>query len=93
MATTSGRSGENVIVVPQTSSSTTTSPKPTGPTATKYYRAQVAKTPSGGVETGVAPDENRPPYGLMATGMVVAMGSAGGGLLMRRRRAAHAGGA
>ncbi|MEV5329399.1 hypothetical protein ACFMQL_17400 [Nonomuraea fastidiosa] len=89
-----GTIGEHVRVVPQASSSTSSSPTSTGPTATKYYRAQVAKTPSGGVETGVAPDEDdRPPYGLMATGMVVVAGSAGGGLLLRRRRAAHAGGA
>lgn len=91
--TTTDSLGNIVVVVPQGTSSTSSTPKSTGPTATKYYRAQVAKTPSGGVETGVAPDEDRHPYGLMAGGMAVVMGSAGGGLLARRRRAAHAGGA
>ncbi|WP_157548584.1 hypothetical protein [Nonomuraea candida] len=87
--------GEHVRVVPQATSSTTPSSTPTstGPTATKYYRAQVARTPSGGVDTGVAPDEDEHPYGLMAGGMAVVIGSAGSGLLLRRRRAEHAGGA
>ncbi|MEV4080039.1 hypothetical protein AB0J43_07080 [Nonomuraea fuscirosea] len=84
----------NVVVIPQASGTTSSTPKSTGPTATKYYKApQVAKTPSGGVETGVAPDGERHPYGLMAGGMALVMGTAGGGLLMRRRRAEHAGGA
>jgi hypothetical protein len=88
--------GDFVQVVTPTGTSTTTAtvtPKSTGPTATKYYRAQVANTPSGGVDTGVAPDEERPPLGLMAGGMALVMGTAGGGLLLRRRRAEHAGGA
>ncbi|MGW4796761.1 hypothetical protein ACWEPC_30500 [Nonomuraea sp. NPDC004297] len=87
--------GDRVIVVPYASTSTSASstPKSTGPTATRYYRAQVANTPSGGVETGVAPGEEQAPVGLMAGGMALVMGSAGGGLLLRRRRAAHAGGA
>ncbi|WP_206068920.1 hypothetical protein [Nonomuraea composti] len=83
------------VVTPTTTTTATTTvtPRSTGPTATKYYRAQVANTPSGGVETGVAPDEDRPPYSLMAGGMALVMGTAGGGLLLRRRRAEHAGGA
>ncbi|MGR6924155.1 hypothetical protein ACU635_58665 [[Actinomadura] parvosata] len=88
--------GDFVRVVTPTSTTTATTtvtPRSTGPTATKYYRAQVANTPSGGVETGVAPDEDRPPYSLMAGGMALVMGTAGGGLLLRRRRAEHAGGA
>ncbi|NUS01433.1 MAG: hypothetical protein HOV97_02605 [Nonomuraea sp.] len=85
----------HVIVVPAvTGTSTSTStPTATGPTATKYVRAQVAKVPSGGVDTGEAPDPPDTPYGLMASGAVLLMGSAGGGLAARRRRAAHAGGA
>ncbi|TYB52762.1 hypothetical protein FXF51_50785 [Nonomuraea sp. PA05] len=88
--------GDQVRVVTPTSTSTTTAtvtPKSTGPTATKYYRAQVANTPSGGVETGVAPDEEKPPFALLAGGMAFVMGTAGGGLLLRRRKAEHAGGA
>ncbi|MEV0826294.1 hypothetical protein [Nonomuraea rubra] len=88
--------GDFVQVVTPSGTATATAtvtPKSTGPTATRYYRAQVANTPSGGVETGVAPDEDRPPFGLMASGITLVMGTAGGGLLLRRRKAAHAGGA
>ncbi|MFD0467803.1 hypothetical protein ACFQ0B_05435 [Nonomuraea thailandensis] len=55
--------GDFVQVVTPSGTATATAtvtPKSTGPTATKYYRAQVANTPSGGVDTGVAPDEERP---------------------------------
>ncbi|MFF4619354.1 hypothetical protein [Nonomuraea jabiensis] len=81
-----------VIVVPSATGTSTSSatPKTTGPTATKYYRAQVPNTPKGGVDTGEAPDREDRPYGLMAA---LVIGGAGGGLLLRRRRAAHAGGA
>lgn len=65
-----------------------------GPTATRYVKAQVAKTPKGGVDTGEAPEAGREPYALMAGGSLLLLGSAaGGGLLLRRRRAEHAGGA
>ncbi|PZG16353.1 hypothetical protein C1J01_21315 [Nonomuraea aridisoli] len=84
---------DDAVVNPQTSGTATSTPTTASPTATKYYRAQVAKTPSGGVDTGVAPAEPERPYALMAGGMALVMGSAGGGLLLRRRRAAHAGGA
>ncbi|WP_327087756.1 hypothetical protein OIE66_36380 [Nonomuraea sp. NBC_01738] len=83
-----------VSVVPGTVSTATTSTRASaGPTATRYVKAQVQKTPKGGVETGQAPDPGRQPYGLVAGGAVLLMGSAAGGLLVRRRRAAHAGGA
>ncbi|HEX4812197.1 MAG TPA: hypothetical protein VFV66_05540 [Nonomuraea sp.] len=80
-----------VGVVPGSTSTSTTSVKPT---ATKYVRPQVAKTPQGGVDTGVMPD---PPvdgsaYGLIAGGSALILGSAAGGLVLWRRRAAHAGG-
>jgi hypothetical protein len=52
----------------------------------------VFKTPQGGVDSGEAPDPPQAPYGLMASGAMLMLGSAGGGLLLRRRRAAHAGG-
>ncbi|MFG1962203.1 hypothetical protein [Nonomuraea sp. NPDC049028] len=83
-----------VSVIPgsvRTSTSTAT-PKPTT-TKTKYVKAQVAKTPKGGVDSGEAPE---PPgggsYGLIAGGSMLLMGSATGGLLLRRRKAEHAGG-
>ncbi|MEV0227900.1 hypothetical protein [Nonomuraea sp. NPDC050786] len=81
----------HVIVMPSATgtNSASATPKTTGPTATKYYKAQVAKTPKGGVDSGEAPDPETRPYGLMAA---LVMGGAGGGLLLRRRRAAHAGG-
>ncbi|WP_433437280.1 hypothetical protein [Nonomuraea sp. CA-141351] len=80
-----------VIVLPSATATNSGSatPKTTGPTATKYYKAQVPKTPKGGVDSGEAPDRQTQPYGLMAA---LVMGGAGGGLLLRRRRAAHAGG-
>ncbi|MEV4112335.1 hypothetical protein [Nonomuraea sp. NPDC049695] len=81
----------HVIVMPSATgtSSGSATPKTTGPTATKYYKAQVAKTPKGGVDSGEAPDRETRPYGLMAA---LVMAGGGGGLLLRRRRAAHAGG-
>ncbi|MEQ4714902.1 hypothetical protein [Nonomuraea sp. B19D2] len=88
------RSGDGglgrVIVVPSATGTASATPKTTGPTATKYYKApQVARTPKGGVDTGEAPEREDRPYGLMAA---LVMSGAGGGLLLRRRRAAHAGG-
>ncbi|MEU7838114.1 hypothetical protein [Nonomuraea sp. NPDC049129] len=81
-----------VSVVPGTLSTGTATPKPTT-TKTKYVKAQVAKTPKGGVDSGEAPE---PPgggsYGLIAGGSMLLMGSATGGLLLRRRKAEHAGG-
>ncbi|MGI5284261.1 hypothetical protein ACQEVF_13075 [Nonomuraea polychroma] len=82
----------HVVVLPQASSSNSATPKTTGPTATKYYKPQVAKTPKGGVDSGEAPDGDGRPYGLMASGVALVMGSAGSGLLLRRRRAGYAGG-
>jgi hypothetical protein len=83
-----------IVVVSSVGTGTpTATPKTTGPTATKYVRAQVVKTPKGGVDSGEAPDPEPAPYGLMAGGVVLLMGSAGGGLVLRWRRAAHAGGA
>ncbi|WP_090946885.1 hypothetical protein [Nonomuraea jiangxiensis] len=72
--------------------STSATPRTTGPTATKYARAQVARTPQGGVDTGEAPDPVGPPFGLVAGGAVLLMGSVGGGLMLRRRAGEHVGG-
>ncbi|MFI6293443.1 hypothetical protein ACIBEJ_17765 [Nonomuraea sp. NPDC050790] len=64
------------------------------PTTTRYIKAQVLKTPKGGVDTGEAPEEDAGgPYGLIAGGSALLLVSASGGLLVRRRRAEHAGGA
>ncbi|TDD17637.1 hypothetical protein [Nonomuraea diastatica] len=87
--------GDHVAVVPTGSSSSSSTPKSSSsPTATRYYRAQVPKTPKGGVDSGEAPVTGEgPPLGLMTSGAVLMAGSVGGGVLLRRRRAVHAGGA
>lgn len=82
----------HVSVVPGTVSTASTRAS-ASPTKTTYVKAQVLKTPKGGVETGEAPEAGRQPYGLIAGGSVLLLGSAAGGLLVRRRRAVHAGGA
>lgn len=75
-----------------TATATATATTTVTPTATNY-RAQVAATPKGGVDTGEAPEpRNAGSYGLIAGGSLLLMGSATGGLLLRRRRADHAGG-
>ncbi|NBE94607.1 hypothetical protein FE391_16455 [Nonomuraea sp. KC401] len=85
--------GDHVAVVPTGSSSGSSTPKSSKPTATRYVRAQVPKTPKGGVDSGEAPIAGEgPPLGLVTSGAVLVVGSVGGGLLLRRRRAAHAGG-
>jgi LPXTG-motif cell wall-anchored protein len=87
--------GDHVAVVPTVSPSSSSTPKSSSsPTATRYYRAQVPKTPKGGVDSGEAPATGEEPtLGLMTSGAVLMVGSVGGGLLLRRRRAAHVGGA
>ncbi|MEU0566752.1 hypothetical protein ABZ297_15365 [Nonomuraea sp. NPDC005983] len=80
------------VVATSTSTVTATAKASSGPTSTKYVKAQVAKTPKGGVDTGEAAEAGSGSYGLIAGGSVLLMGSATGGLLLRRRRAAHAGG-
>ncbi|MGW7484177.1 LPXTG cell wall anchor domain-containing protein [Nonomuraea muscovyensis] len=88
--------GENVGVVsvsPRPTRTTTVTATPKS-TRTTYVKAQVAKTPKGGVDTGEAPETGGAgSYGLIAGGSMLLMGSATGGLLLRRRRATHAGGA
>ncbi|WP_219471397.1 hypothetical protein [Nonomuraea rhizosphaerae] len=81
-----------VSVVPGGVTTTTATPRPTT-TKTKYVKAQVAKTPKGGVDSGEQPEPaSGGSYGLIASGSVLLMGSATGGLLLRRRKAGHAGG-
>ncbi|MET7459347.1 hypothetical protein [Nonomuraea sp. NPDC005501] len=75
-----------------TATATVTPTRSPKPTTTKYVKAQVAKTPKGGVDTGEAPEPASSSYGLIAGGSLLLMGSATGGLLLRRRQAAHAGG-
>lgn len=82
----------HVSVVVPGSTTTATATTTAGPTATNY-KAQVAATPTGGVDTGEAPEsETTGAFGFMAGGTLLLMGSLTGGLLMRRRRAEHAGG-
>ncbi|GAB2486676.1 hypothetical protein GCM10027187_62740 [Streptosporangium sandarakinum] len=77
----------------------TSTPKPTltvtatvTPTRTAPTTPQVAITPSGGAQTGEAPEEEGGPSGLMLVGAGSAMlaGSGMGGVVLVRRRAAHA---
>ncbi|NUW38054.1 hypothetical protein HTZ77_42650 [Nonomuraea sp. SMC257] len=75
-----------------TATATVTPTRSPKPTTTRYVKAQVAKTPKGGVDTGEAPEPASTSYGLVAGGSLLLMGSATGGLLLRRRQAAHAGG-
>ncbi|MEU6996732.1 hypothetical protein [Nonomuraea sp. NPDC046570] len=82
-----------VTVAPGVTATTTATPTGTAapkPVTTKYVKGQVKKIPTGGVDTGEAP-ERREPYGLMAGGTVLLAGSAAGGLVLRRRRIAAAG--
>ncbi|MFI6811740.1 hypothetical protein ACIBG7_04990 [Nonomuraea sp. NPDC050328] len=70
-----------------TTTTTTPTPTPT-PTKTTYVKAQVLKTPKGGVASGEAPDPGSEPYYLLLGGSVLLVGSTAGGLMMRRRRVA-----
>lgn len=84
------------VIIKGTPNTTVPSPSTSASaTATRYVKAQVAKTPKGGVDTGEAPEEaGREPYALMAGGSMLLLGSAaGGGMLLRRRRAEHTRGA
>ncbi|MEU1881289.1 hypothetical protein ABZ470_28625 [Streptosporangium sp. NPDC020072] len=64
-----------------TATVTPTRPTPTAP--------QVIVTPSGGAQTGEAPDENRSGAGLIGGGTAMVLASVVGGVALRRRRAAH----
>ncbi|MGW0591437.1 hypothetical protein [Streptosporangium sp. NPDC002607] len=83
--------------VNSTSTSTTTStPKPTltvtatvTPTRPTPTAPQVIITPSGGAQTGEAP-QGSSGLGLLGAGTVMVTGSALGGVALMRRRAAHA---
>lgn len=66
-----------------TATVTPTRPTPTAP--------QVVVTPTGGAQTGEAPDDGRPSEtGLIGAGTAMVLGSAFGGVALKRRRAAHA---
>ncbi|MFF4417392.1 hypothetical protein ACFYY8_33125 [Streptosporangium sp. NPDC001559] len=64
-----------------TATVTPTRPTPTAP--------QVVVTPSGGAQTGEAPDEKRSGAGLIGGGTAMVLASVVGGVALRRRRAAH----
>ncbi|MFG1941648.1 hypothetical protein [Nonomuraea sp. NPDC048826] len=85
----SGNGHVSVVVPGSTSTATVTTS--VNPTVTNY-KAQVASTPKGGVDTGEAPEGAAGSPGLLLGGSLLLMGSVTGGLLMRRRRAEHAGG-
>ncbi|MDA0635034.1 hypothetical protein OUY22_16570 [Nonomuraea sp. MCN248] len=83
-------SGHVSVVVPGATTTPTATPT-VNPTVTNY-KAQVLATPTGGVDTGEAPERETGSPGLLLGGSLLLMGSVTGGLLMRRRRAEHAGG-
>ncbi|MEV7005379.1 hypothetical protein [Streptosporangium sp. NPDC051022] len=75
---------------------TTSTPKPTltvtatvTPTRATPTAPQVVVTPSGGAQTGEAPDERPSGMGLIGAGAAMVLGSAWGGVALKRRRAAH----
>ncbi|MEU0479256.1 hypothetical protein ABZ260_08760 [Streptosporangium sp. NPDC006013] len=77
-------------------STTTSTPKPTltvtatvTPTRPTPTAPQVIITPSGGAQTGEAP-QGSSGLGLLGAGTVMVTGSALGGVALMRRRAAHA---
>ncbi|MEU8382663.1 hypothetical protein [Streptosporangium sp. NPDC048865] len=79
-----------------TRSTTTSTPKPTltvtatvTPTRPTPTAPQVIITPSGGAQTGEAP-EGGSGLGLLSAGTAMVTGSALGGVVLMRRRAAHA---
>ncbi|TXK35755.1 hypothetical protein [Nonomuraea sp. C10] len=76
------------VVVP----GSTTTPTPSANPTVTNYKAQVVATPTGGVDTGEAPEREAGSQALLLSGSLLLMGSVTGGLLMRRRRAEHAGG-
>ncbi|MFJ2030459.1 hypothetical protein [Streptosporangium sp. NPDC087985] len=81
---------------PNGSSTTTSAPTPTltvtttvTPTRATPTAPQVAVTPSGGAQTGEAPDGHSSGAGLIGAGAVMVFGSAWGGMALMRRRAAY----
>lgn|GEM_PF-642471 len=80
-----------------TRSTTTSTPKPTltvtatvTPTRPTPTAPQVIITPSGGAQTGEAPEGGGYGLGLLSAGTAMVTGSALGGVALMRRRAAHA---
>ncbi|MEV8633841.1 hypothetical protein AB0395_19495 [Streptosporangium sp. NPDC051023] len=84
--------------VPPGTSTTTATPKPTltvtatvTPTRPTPTAPQVVVTPTGGAQTGEAPDEKSSSgMGLIGGGTAMVLGSVIGGVALKRRRAAHA---
>ncbi|GHE30959.1 hypothetical protein GCM10017673_37180 [Streptosporangium violaceochromogenes] len=83
---------------PSPTGTVTSTPKPTltvtatvTPTRPTPTAPQVVVTPTGGAQTGQAPDDGRPSgTGLIGAGTAMVLGSAFGGVALKRRRAAHA---
>ncbi|WP_271222039.1 hypothetical protein [Streptosporangium carneum] len=83
--------------VPPGSSTSTATPKPTltvtatvTPTRATPTTPQVVVTPTGGAQTGEAPDEKSSGMGLIGGGTAMVLGSVLGGVALKRRRSAHA---
>ncbi|MFF5211571.1 hypothetical protein [Streptosporangium sp. NPDC000396] len=87
-----------VTVTATPTRATTSTPRPTltvtttvTPTRATPTRPQVTVTPTGGAQTGEAPEENGPSgAGLIGAGTAMVLGSALGGVALKRRRATHA---
>ncbi|GAA2865521.1 hypothetical protein GCM10010517_24880 [Streptosporangium fragile] len=83
-----GVHGTNTITsTPKPTLTVTATVTPTRPTPTT---PQVIITPSGGAQTGEAPEEPGSGLGLIGAGTAMLAGSVLGGVALTRRRAAHA---
>ncbi|WP_406318864.1 hypothetical protein OHA77_16005 [Streptosporangium sp. NBC_01639] len=86
------------VTVTRSGQGSTSTPKPTltvtatvTPTRATPTTPQVVVTPSGGAQTGEAPDESGPSgMTLIGAGSAMVLGSGFGGVALLRRRAAHA---
>ncbi|WP_326819840.1 hypothetical protein [Streptosporangium sp. NBC_01756] len=85
---TATRSGQGTTSTPKPTLTVTATVTPTRATPTT---PQVVVTPSGGAQTGEAPDESGPSgMTLIGAGSAMVLGSGFGGVALLRRRAAHA---
>ncbi|MFF0578519.1 hypothetical protein [Streptosporangium saharense] len=85
--TQGGTSTTTSTATPKPTLTVTATVTPTRPTPTA---PQVVITPSGGAQTGEAPEGSPSGPGLIGAGAAMVLGSAWGGVALKRRRAAHA---